>query len=660
MCICHYQSHKATGSKGMKEARKLLLVLLAAFYKFLRGPMTKQLKAIMSVVLLVNSVLLPAQTSSTATPKTTKKAVAKKAPVESETDRQIRELRQQMQNQQSQIDGLKQQLADRDARLSNAAQSAQAANAAAAAATAQTQSMSSSIQANSDAVTALNSTVSDLKVSTTGIAQTISETKKDIGDRLDSPTALRYKGVNITPVAFFAFEGVWRQRSVNSDVNTPFNSIPFMGANEAHTTELNFSGRQSRVGGLFTGDVGQFKLAGYVEADFLGAGTTSNDNQSNSFVLRQRQIWGQAATKSGFTVTGGQMWSLVTETGKSTDNRTEKLPNTIDAQYMVGFSWARQPSIRLQQKFTSGSDALTFAVSAEQGQITNYNATNGPTNFFFNGPGQNGGLFNAFNGTPTNNLAPDVVVKIATDTVHSHLELGGLARFLRDRYYPAVASPATGIAASPGAAPINDTKFAGGVFGSGRVSPNKYLDLAFQAMAGDGVGRYGSAQLPDVTVHPKGTLEPIRNYHGLASVETHPTPKLDVYGYFGGEYDQRTVYATGVAASPFTGYGSINTVATGCNTEVPVTTAATGGSITPAANCSAVTRAIFEGMAGWTYRIYNSPKYGRLQYQVNYQYITRSAWTALTGGTYGAANATFGSPKAVDNMVFTSMRYYIP
>jgi hypothetical protein len=305
-------------------------------------------------------------------------------------------------------------------------------------------------------------------------------------------------------------------------------------------------------------------------------------------------------------------------------------------------------------------NGLTLAASVEQAQITNYSATNGPTNFFFNGPGQNGGLFNAFNGTPTNNLAPDVILKATYDSTHSHFEVGGIARFLRDRYYPAVASPATGIPATPGAAPVNDTKFAGGAFGSARVSANKYVDLAVQAMVGDGVGRYGSGQLPDVTVHPIGTLEPLRNYHGLFSLETHPTPKLDVYAYFGGEYDQRTVYATGVAASPFTGYGTINTVATGCNTEVPVTTSATGGSITPAANCSAVTRALFEGMAGWTYRIYNSPKYGRLQYQVNYQYITRSAWTALTGGTYGAANATFGSPKAVDNMVFTGMRYYIP
>jgi hypothetical protein len=623
--------------------------------------MTKQIRSVLAAILAISTVAMPAQTSSTTTPKsTTKKPVAKKAPVESATDRQIRELREQLENQQTQINTLKQQLVDRDASLNATTQQVQAANAQAAAATAQTQSLSTNVQANTEAVSTLNSTVADLKTTSTGLAQTVSDSKKDIMAQIESPMTLRYKGVTIVPVAFFAFENVWRQRSLNSDVNTPFNSIPFMGANEAHVSELQFSGRQSRLGGLFVGDAGPFKLSGYVEADFLGAGTTSNDNQSNSFVLRQRQIWGQAATQSGFAVTGGQMWSLVTEDGRGTDNRTEKLPNTVDAQYTVGFSWARQPAIRFQQRFGTENSAVTLAASLEQAQITNYSATNGPTNFFVNGPGQNGGLFNAFNGTPTNNIAPDVIVKGAWDTKVSHVEVGGVARWMRDRYYPAVASPATGIPAAPGAAPINNTKFAGGVFGSARVTTSKYLDLAFQAMAGDGVGRYGSAQLPDVTVHPTGTLEPIRSYHGLFSLEGHATPKLDVYAYFGGEYDQRTVYATGVAASPFTGYGPINNVLTGCNTEVPVTSAATGGSITPAGTCSAVTRAIFEGMAGFTYRIVSSPKYGRLQYQANYQYVTRSSWAGVLSGTYGSSTSTFGNVKAVDNMVLTSLRYYIP
>ena len=61
------------------------------------------------------------------------------------------------------------------------------------------------------------------------------------------------------------------------------------------------------------GKLKDVSLSGYFESDFLSAGATSNNNQSNSYVLRQRQIWGKAETKGGFAVTGGQTWSMVTE-----------------------------------------------------------------------------------------------------------------------------------------------------------------------------------------------------------------------------------------------------------------------------------------------------------------------------------------------------------
>ena len=195
---------------------------------------------------------------------------------------------------------------------------------------------------------------------------------------------------------------------------------------------MNFSGRQSRLGALISGDTGPFKMSGYFEADFLSAGTTSNNNQSNSYTLRQRQIWGQVATKGGFTMTGGQMWSLVTEDARSTDNRTEVLPNTIDPQYMVGFNWTRQPAIRFQQTFgdpRGKKGGFTAAIALEQSQITNFTATSAvasavPTNFILGGNGTGGGLYN--NGAQyANNVAPDVIVKFAFDAPHAHAEIGG-------------------------------------------------------------------------------------------------------------------------------------------------------------------------------------------------------------------------------------------
>ena len=590
-----------------------------------------------------------------------------KEPVESETSRQLRELREKQIAQQAQIDALTAANAAKDAQIAAAQTAAQGAEAQAQVATQQEQTVTATVQANTDAVAALKSNVTDLQTTNAGLATTISANKVELTEKIESPLAIHYKGLTITPIGFFAFEGVDRQRAINSDINTPFNTTPFSGATDAHQTELNFSGRQSRLAGLFEGKTPMAKLSGYFESDFLSAGASSNNNQSNSYTLRVRQIWGKAETNSGFAITGGQTWSLLTETGKATDVRTEKLPNTVDPQYVVGYTWARQPGIRIQQKFKgyNPDNSFTIAVAAEQAQTIYNGTTNAPTNFIFGGPGQGGGLYNAFSGNYTNNVAPDVIAKIAADGPHLHLEAAGVARFFRDRIYPAVPVATTGLAGTPGALPYNDTKIGGGAEAGIRLS-SKLVDIAATALAGDGVGRYGSSQLSDVTVHPDGTLEPLRSAHGLFSLETHPSSKLDVYGYYGAEYAQRTVYATGVVTSPFTGYGAINANDTGCSTETAPATSGFTASVTPVGPCASPTRYIQEGVAGFTYKAFSSPKYGRLQYQFTYSYLERQSWAGVTTAavaptatTPGTA-AVIGSPKAINNMIHFGMRYYIP
>jgi hypothetical protein len=620
--------------------------------------MTKQFRATMAAILAISTISLPAQTTTASKPATTKKAAAKKAPAESPVEREIRELREQMQSQQTQIDALRRENAQKDAALSAAQQSAQSASAAAAAASAKADSLSSSVSSNAETVATLNSSVTDLKTTNVGLAQTISDTKKSLSDAMDSPLSIRYKGVEITPIAFFAFENVWRQRSLNSDINTPFNSTPFSGAAQAHTSELNFSGRQSRVGALFVGNPGPFKLSGYVEADFLGSGITSNDNQSNSYVLRQRQIWGQAATKSGFTLTGGQMWSLVTETKVSTDNRTEVLPATVDSQYHVGFSWERQPSVRFQQKIGN----FTGAVALEQAEII-YSATNANPNFFIGNLGAGGGLYN-LSANYSNNVAPDLIVKATYDLPHhGHYEIGGLARWFRDRYYP---NETLTVPSAAGGA--NNTKAGGGVFANARFPITQYVDFGVHFLGGTGVGRYGTSTLPDVTVHPDGTLAPIKAYQGLLSVELHPQKKLDLDFYYGDEYAQRTVYLStlGSSAGKLIGYAPKSSLNSGCGIETLPTSAGNGlaGAApynpgTPA-NCLGATRMVTETTGEFVYRFYNNPKYGRLQYTVQYSYLARNAWSGLYSGTFGSPTAVYAQPKATNSMVFPGLRYYIP
>ena len=142
----------------------------------------------------------------------------------------------------------------------------------------------------------------------------------------ENPVAIHIKGITLTPGGFFAAETVWRGKALSADINTPFNSVPLPGTSASNVSEFNASGRQSRISLLAEGKLDNVKIGGYYETDFLSAGTTSNDNQSNSYTMRQRQFWAQAKFDSGFTITGGQMWSLVTETAQGMDNRTEDLP----------------------------------------------------------------------------------------------------------------------------------------------------------------------------------------------------------------------------------------------------------------------------------------------------------------------------------------------
>jgi hypothetical protein len=631
--------------------------------------------ALIATTLMATQLPMRAQTmDSTASAQTTKHSKKHvKEHKETAAEIQLREMKETLKAQQDQIDALKSQVSTKSSDVTAAQQTAadaQTQAAAAAASAAQAQAAATAAASKADAVSSSVSSLQSTTTDLTNTTNTVVTSQKKLEGEIEEPATLRFKGVNLTPGGFAAFEGVWRQHSVNSDINTPLNSIPFPSANEGHTSELNFSGRQSRLSLLAVGDAGSYKLSGYYEVDWLGTGTSSNNNQSNSYVLRQRQIWGKGETAGGFAVTGGQMWSLVTEDAKGTDARTEIQPLTIDPQYLVGYSWTRQPGIRIQQRWGDyKTGAFTIAVAAEQAQITNFTASGQiPVDFYFGGIGQNGGLYNAAGNigaldtagtaaitTYANNVAPDVIVKAAFDEPWMHFEVGGIGRFLRNEFFPVLTTAGTAAAETYtyGTTLENHTSDAGGVFGSIRVKPTSMFEIAVQAMAGQGVGRYGSSQLADATLRPDETLEPIRNYHGLFSFVAHPAKKLDAYLYYGGEYAQRTVYTTGEGA--LIGYGPRNLSDAGCYNEPAPGGNNTGAAGTiSAATCTSPTRYIQEPMGGLTYRAVDSPKYGRLQYQITYSYIQRNLWSGV-----GSATTPTG-PRATEPMIHVSMRYYIP
>ena len=79
--------------------------------------------------------------------------------------------------------------------------------------------------------------VADIKSLNGTTVNELQETQKRVA-ALESPTAIHYKGITITPGGFLAAETVWRQRGEAADINTNLNGIPYPGANNAHLTEF--------------------------------------------------------------------------------------------------------------------------------------------------------------------------------------------------------------------------------------------------------------------------------------------------------------------------------------------------------------------------------------------------------------------------------------
>lgn len=625
----------------------------------------RQVTVAVVVCLLAISSAMAQQSGTTKSTKTKKSA----SPVTSRLDemqksidaqqQRIQQLTDQLQSRDNQIQQLQQQVTQVQ---NSATQAQQKADAAA--------SQSTQEQQNLDAV---RGDVTDLKTNINNTALSLQETQKNVNAAIENPTAIHFRGITITPGGFLAAETVYRSHALGSDINTPFNSIPFSGSSQSDMSEFFGSGRQSRLSMLAEGNLATAKLTGYVETDFLSAGITSNNNESDSYTLRIRQAFGQAALHDGWSFTGGQMWSLVTETKKGVDNRSEALPLTIDPAYTVGFSWARQEGFRIAKNF---GDKIWFAGSVENAQATlgGHGASN---NFLLGQQGASGGTYN-----PTANYSynktPDFILKTAFEPGWGHYELFGIISDFRDRLFPCALTSSKGSCGGttgPSATgAYNNSSMGGGLGVNARGTIAKHFDVGLHFLGGNGVGRYGTAGLVDVVARPDGVLKPLREIQGLGTLEWH-SKRLDLYGNGGVEYAERQWYQNG---KTIVGYGAPGAANSGCTIETPPagtsTTVATppsttGGSTgtttipvpgsagTPLSGgfnpgglgkCTGDTRAILEGTLGFWYRIYVGPK-GRIQFGPQYSYIVRNAWG---GGGF--------DPTANENMFFTSFRYYLP
>ena len=432
-------------------------------------------------------------------------------------------------------------------------------------------------------------------------------------------------GITLQLGGFVEGAGVFRSRNEVTDIASNFNTgIPLRQSPQYHEGETRFSARQSRFAILMHGDVNRDEhVAAYAELDLQGAAGTANSNETNSYNPRIRQAYFTYDNDAiGIHALAGQAWSLATMYKAGVTPRQENLPLVIDQQYVPGFSWTRQPQFRIAKDF-GGKYWLAASLESPQ-TVYSTNAANGTGVDFGTANFQNAGISTL---TPGQNystdIAPDVIVKFAADPGWGHYELFGLGRFFSDR----VAANNNG---------HGNTRFAGGI-GGGMILPvvDKYLDIEARGLAGYGIGRYGTSQLPDATIGRNGAPAPLPAVHALVGVVGHPNPKLDVYGYVGTEQTGRKTFNAGGKAY---GYGNPLFSNAGCDIEASTAT------------CTGNTSGIVQGTLGYWWRFLQGD-FGTVQTGLQYSYTRRSIFKGVTGpgGT--------GNAGTDDNMVFLSVRY---
>jgi len=476
-------------------------------------------------------------------------------------------------------------------------------------------------------IAATNFSVGPVPQSDTPPAQAF-QFQRDEAKSPKEPMSIQYKGLTFTPGGFLEGSLLVRTRNENADIANNYSAIPLNGSSNAKLSEFRGTARNSELSLLIQGTAGSTKLKGYVETDFLGAAPTANYVESNSWTPRLRQLWVQFDRPSGWTITAGQTWSLLTTNQKGIATLAELRPGTSDGQYVVGFTWTRQRALRVTKNF---NNKIWTAFAIEEPETT-YSAAFVPANIMGLNTSPNAStgvnllpfLPNYSNGFSTN-LAPDLVAKVAFEPGWGHFEIKALGRFFRDR----IASTATMNGHT------NTTEGYGVGFGALMPFVSKKLEVPLEGLLGQGIGRYGSSGLPDATVNPTtGELRPLREARIMGGLVYHRTSRLDLYTYGGDEYAGRYPFIspTGTAA----GYGSPLVTYGNCTNELALTT------------CGGANRNIYEATAGYWYRLYKG-EFGRIEQGNQVLYIHRDLWSGI-GRT----------PQGSDVVVYSTLRFYLP
>src|SRR5438477_99577 len=179
-------------------------------------------RARMKLVLTVCAVLMLATAlvgqTSTAPKKTRKKATA------AITAQDVQSLKDAIAAQQAALTQQQQQIQELRDQLRQKDQAVQQAQSAATDATSKADAAQTAATQQQQSVTELKNDLADIKTNNVNTATTMQEMQKSVREATESPAAIHYKGVFITPGGFIEAATVTRQRGIASGINTPFNS----------------------------------------------------------------------------------------------------------------------------------------------------------------------------------------------------------------------------------------------------------------------------------------------------------------------------------------------------------------------------------------------------------------------------------------------------
>ena len=430
--------------------------------------------------------------------------------------------------------------------------------------------------------------------------------------------AFQLGAVTVTLGGYIDMRGIFRTRNEAADVGSSWSGIPLGNSPNHYENEFHMSARATRLSLLMQGHPDPAStLAGYIETDFQGAAPTSNSVQSNSYVPRLRQAYAQYDNSAlGLHVLAGQAWSLLTQYKVGLVPRQENVPITMDNSYLPGFTYARQPQLRIDKDFDN--HRLWLAMSLENPQTTwntsGYTTTGGNTAALPDG-------FDAQITTPggsgyaptvnySDNIAPDIILKAAYDPGWGHYEAFGIARFITDR----VDTVGWG---------KSNTVLAGGG-GADAILPiiPKKLEFEARALVGTGIGRYGAGGLPDATLKPDGTPAPIPEVQAMIGLVGHPTPRIDLFSYVGTEQESRTSFNEVIKGkNTGFGYGSVLYSNAGCDVELSPLT------------CTGNTSGLTQGTLGGYYKFIKGP-WGTMEAGAQYSYTHRQIFLGVGGAPY--------------------------